>query len=183
LLDAVQHLYNQANERLSTGRLNRAIKEILAQRTPSSPSGRRVKIYYATQVTVAPPTIALFVNNPEFLDAGYQRFMINRFRELLPYAEVPIKLILRGREGGKRVGAEAVEEPGEEPLVARRPASRPKPAPQPRQRPGKRPHARGGREGRGGGGQSRGGQGRGGGQGQGGRGGRGGGAGGKRRSR
>src|SRR5206468_12397791 len=120
LLDLTQHLYNQANERLSTGRLNRAIKEILEQRTPSSPSGRRVKIYYATQVQVAPPTIALFVNNPEFLDAAYQRFMINRFRELLPYAEVPIKLILRGREGGKRAGAEAIDHGDQAPAPARR---------------------------------------------------------------
>jgi hypothetical protein len=70
------------------------------ERMPSSKSGRRPKIYYATQVDVAPPTIVLVVNNPDFLDESYQRFMINRFRELLPYPEVPIKLLIRPRGAG-----------------------------------------------------------------------------------
>jgi hypothetical protein len=59
-----------------------------------------VRVYYATQPDVAPPTIVLFVNNPEMVSESYQRFMINRFRELLPYDEVPIKLVLRGRVKG-----------------------------------------------------------------------------------
>jgi GTP-binding protein len=61
----------------------------------------------------------LFVNNPAFLDDGYRRFMLNRMRELLPYAEVPIRLIVRGRQKpslnnslGDRSGAADVEEPG-----------------------------------------------------------------------
>jgi len=97
VLDTAQHLFNQANERVGTGRLNAAIKQILEERFPSSKSGRRPKIYYATQVGTAPPTIVLFVNNPDYFDEAYQRFMINRFRELLPYAEVPIKLQIRGK--------------------------------------------------------------------------------------
>jgi GTP-binding protein len=100
VLDSAQHLFNQANERITTGRLNRAVRQIMDERMPSSKSGRRPKIYYATQVEVAPPTIVLVVNNPEFLDESYQRFMINRFRELLPYPEVPIKLLIRPRGAG-----------------------------------------------------------------------------------
>ena len=112
VLDLAQHLFKQANERVSTGRLNAAIKQILEERFPSSKSGRRPKIYYATQVSVAPPTIVLFVNNPEYFDEAYQRFMINRFRELLPYAEVPIKLQIRGKseQEQRRAKGKALDE-------------------------------------------------------------------------
>jgi GTP-binding protein len=97
VVDMAQHLFNQANERLTTGRLNQAVKQILAERTPSTPRGQRVRVYYATQVGISPPTIVLFVNNPEYVNEQYQRFIINRFRDLLPFPEVPIRLILRGK--------------------------------------------------------------------------------------
>jgi len=104
VVDLAQKLFKQANERLSTGQLNRVIKQIFEERRPSTPTGRRARIYYATQTAVAPPTIVLFVNNPDFLDTAYQRFMINRFRELLPYAEVPIQLMLRGKGARNNAG-------------------------------------------------------------------------------
>jgi GTPase len=77
------------------------VKQIFEERTPTHKSGKRVKVFYATQIETAPPTIALIVNNPSLVDANYQRFMINRFRELLPYAEVPIKLLIRARKKGE----------------------------------------------------------------------------------
>ena len=98
VIDLAQKLYKQAHERVSTSRLNEALRQIMEERRPSTPSGRRARIYYATQPEVAPPTIVLFVNNPLYFAESYQRFMINRFRELLPYADVPIKLVIRGRE-------------------------------------------------------------------------------------
>jgi GTP-binding protein len=101
LLDTAGHLYKQSNTRLTTGQLNRVVRQILQERHPSTPSGRKARIYYATQIGIAPPTIVLFVNNPAFLDDAYLRFMINRFRELLPYAEVPIKLVVRGKQARK----------------------------------------------------------------------------------
>jgi GTP-binding protein len=97
-LDEAQHLFKQANTRLSTGQLNRVVRQILEEKRPSTASGRRARVYYATQIDIAPPTIVLFVNNPAFLDDAYRRFMLNRMRELLPYAEVPIRLIVRGRQ-------------------------------------------------------------------------------------
>jgi GTP-binding protein len=128
VLDTAQHLFNQANERVTTGRLNAAIKQILEERFPSSKSGRRPKIYYATQVGTAPPTIVLFVNNPEYFDDAYQRFMINRFRELLPYAEVPIKLQIRGK--GEREQPRGKGKPIDEHVPAKR-----KPRASPRAKP------------------------------------------------
>ena len=98
VIDLAQHLYKQANTRVTTHKLNTTVRQILEERRPSTPSGRRARIYYATQTDVAPPTIVLFVNNPAYLNDSYQRFMINRFRELLPYKEVPIKLVVRQRQ-------------------------------------------------------------------------------------
>jgi GTPase len=99
VVDATQRLFKQANMRLTTGKLNQAVRQILDERRPPTPTGRRARVYYATQTEVAPPTIVLFVNNPTLIDQKYQRYMINRFREMLPYSQVPIKLIIRGREG------------------------------------------------------------------------------------
>ena len=101
LLDLAQRLYKQANERVTTHKLNDAVKQILTERRPSTPSGRKARIYYVTQTDVAPPTIVLFVNNERYINETYQRFMINRMRELLPYAEVPIKLVVREKQRQK----------------------------------------------------------------------------------
>jgi GTP-binding protein len=98
LLDLAQRMYKQANERVSTHKLNDAVRQILTERRPSTPSGRKARVYYVTQTDVAPPTIVLFVNNQHFINETYQRFMINRMRELLPYGEVPIKLVVRERQ-------------------------------------------------------------------------------------
>ena len=99
VVDLAGHLYNQAGEHVSTGRLNAAVRQILEERKVPTPTGRMARVYYVTQPEVHPPTIVLFVNKPEFIDEIYQRYMINRMRELLPYAEVPIRLVIRGKEG------------------------------------------------------------------------------------
>jgi GTP-binding protein len=104
VLDMATRLFKQANLRLTTSKLNQAVRQILDERRPPTPTGRRARVYYATQTDVAPPTIVLFVNNPKLIDELYQRYMINRFRELLPYAQVPIKLVIRGREGRPNAG-------------------------------------------------------------------------------
>jgi GTP-binding protein len=98
VLDLAQHLFNQASEHVSTSKLNQAVRQILEERRPPTPTGRRARVYYVTQPEVAPPTIVLFVNNPLLIDERYQRYMINRLRELLPYNEVPIRLVIRGKE-------------------------------------------------------------------------------------
>jgi GTP-binding protein len=119
VLDLSQHLFKQSQERVTTGILNRAVKQIFEERTPTHKSGKRVKVFYATQIDVAPPTIALIVNNPSLVDDNYQRFMINRFRELLPYSEVPIKLHIRARTRG---GEEPKEQITDSPAPLKKPA-------------------------------------------------------------
>jgi len=98
LLDLAGALYKQSHATITTGLLNKALTAITSERAPSA--RRKVglpKIYYGTQVAQAPPTLILFVNNPSFLDENYQRFLINRLRDLLPFPEVPIRLLLRPR--------------------------------------------------------------------------------------
>ena len=142
VLDMAQHLHKQANERLSTSRLNQAVRQILQERQPSTHSGRRARIYYATQTDVAPPELVLFVNSMHYFTAAYQRFIINRMRDLLPYSEVPIKLVIRERQhspaggGGRPVPLDDLSE--EEVKQARdddRGPRRTKGKPRPRARP------------------------------------------------
>jgi GTP-binding protein len=98
LLDLCRHLHKAANERVSTGQLNAALEQAMAERTPGGVGGRaRPKVYYATQVEVDPPHIVLFVNDPAYFNESYRRFLLNRFRDLLPFEEVPIRLTLRAR--------------------------------------------------------------------------------------
>ena len=99
VLDLAGHLFKQAGEHVGTGKLNAAVRQILEERKVSTPNGRMARVYYVTQPEVHPPTIVLFVNKPEFIDEQYQRYMTNRMRELLPYAEVPIRLVIRGKQG------------------------------------------------------------------------------------
>ena len=120
VLDLAQHLFKQANQRVTTGKLNAAIKTALTERAPSTKRGQRPKVYYATQIDVSPPTIVLKVNHPENFPPTYQRYLVNRLRELLPYAEVPIKLLVRGKgeRDAKARKTPSLEERRDEELTA-----------------------------------------------------------------
>ena len=134
VLDMAQHLFKQANERVTTHRLNDALKQVMSERGPSTPHGRRVKVYYATQTDVAPPTIVVFVNKADYLNETYQRFMVNRFRDLLPYDEVPIRLVVRERQRQERGATEIADgqsRPGVRRAAKGKPASRRKVATKP----------------------------------------------------
>jgi GTP-binding protein len=125
VLNLAQNLFKQASARVSTGDLNRVLRQALADQAPPMRQNRRPKVYYATQVASGPPTIVLFTNGPELFDSTYQRYLLKVFRDHLPFGEVPIKLYLRRREREDRPAAR--EEPAEQP---RRPRKRPeKPEP------------------------------------------------------
>jgi len=107
-------LYEQARTRMSTGELNRVIRGLLERRGPSSRLGRQAKIFYAAQVAVAPPTIALVVNDPELFSPEYRRYLLNRLAEETPFEEVPIKLLIRPRRASEEAPVQAggAEAPG-----------------------------------------------------------------------
>ncbi len=99
-LDVARSVFKQAHTRVSTGRINKALDEATRRRKP--PSGKQgglVKIYYGTQVAVDPPTITLFANDPDNVSTAYVRYLVHQFRELLPFAETPLRLLFR-RSGG-----------------------------------------------------------------------------------
>jgi GTP-binding protein len=97
LLNLAQSLFKQANKRVGTSTLNKVLREAVLAHPPAMRENRTPKVYYATQVGVAPPTVVLFVNHPSLFDATYQRYLLNVFREKLPYRDIPIKLYLRAR--------------------------------------------------------------------------------------
>jgi GTP-binding protein len=97
LLNHGQMLFKQSRARMSTGQLNRMLREAVRQNPPPPAQNRDPKIYYATQVGIQPPTIVLFTNDPKLISKTYQRYLLNTFRDELSFNEVPIKLYLRRR--------------------------------------------------------------------------------------
>ena len=114
LLNLAQSLYKQSQRRVGTGTLNRGrCASAVDSHPPVSRENRTPRIYYATQVDVAPPTIVLFVNSTRLFDATYQRYLLNVFRQKLPFHDIPIKLYLRSRKqeepGGRPSGGRSEE--------------------------------------------------------------------------
>jgi GTP-binding protein len=109
LLNLARTLHKQASQRVSTGDLNRVLRQALESNPPPLRQNRRAKVYYATQVAANPPTIVLFTNGPELLDNTYQRYLVKTFRDRLGFGDVPIKLYLRAKKREDAGPAEAVE--------------------------------------------------------------------------
>lgn len=101
ILDVAFELHQQASERVPTGHLNRIVRSLIESRGPSSKLGLACKVYFVAQIKTNPPTIAMVVNEPDLFTDNYERFLMNRFREELPFEEVPIKLIVRARAARK----------------------------------------------------------------------------------
>ncbi len=93
-------LFKQARTRVTTAQLNQVLEVAMQVNAPRSHHGSgEIKLLYATQVAVCPPTIVFFVNDPARITPAYERFLLNRTREILPFAEVPVRLVYRGRRG------------------------------------------------------------------------------------
>jgi GTP-binding protein len=97
ILGAVLEVQEARHHRLSTAELNDLMRDILAHHPPPTKGGTQLKFYYATQVAVAPPTFVFFVNRPEMVHFGYERYIENRLRERYPFSGTPVRLIFRGR--------------------------------------------------------------------------------------
>ncbi len=97
ILPTVLEVNESRHQRVSTADLNKIMRDALLAHPPPLKAGRRLKFYFATQVAVAPPTFVFFVNRPEWVHFGYERFLENRLRETFPFTGTPIRLIFRGR--------------------------------------------------------------------------------------
>ncbi|MBS1726062.1 MAG: ribosome biogenesis GTPase Der [Armatimonadetes bacterium] len=93
-LDSVLSALESYNFRISTGQLNRLIQDAIFDR-PHVTKGRQFKVYYATQVSTAPPTFVLFCNDPDIMHFSYHRYLLNRIRQLFPLQGTPIRLFAR----------------------------------------------------------------------------------------
>ncbi len=95
LFDMINSAYTENGKRISTGVLNDVINEAIAMVQPPSDKGKRLKIYYATQASVKPPTFVLFVNNAELAHYSYVRYLENQLRARFGFEGTPIKFIVR----------------------------------------------------------------------------------------
>ena len=102
LLPAVDRVAEEHARRIPTSVLNDVISDAVATTPPPSDRGRRLKIKYAAQVAVKPPTIVLFVNDPELLHFSYERFLENRLRAAFRFEGTPIRLIARAKDDDDR---------------------------------------------------------------------------------
>ena len=98
LVNHSQMLFKQAQSRASTSMLNKILRSALEHNPPPLDHHHQSKIYYATQVSVRPPTIVMFCKNPKSFPAPYRRYLLRAMRDNLECSEVPIKLYLRSRD-------------------------------------------------------------------------------------
>jgi GTP-binding protein len=102
VIDTAQRLFRQSRERVATARLNGVLRDaVAANQPPADQRGRPVRLFFATQVEVAPPTIVISASAPRSVSDPYRRYLLNAFRKVLPYHEVPIRLLVRGRSTGE----------------------------------------------------------------------------------
>jgi GTP-binding protein len=105
VVDTAQRLFRQSRTRVPTAKLNAILRgAIEANQPPADTRGKPVRIFYATQVETAPPTIVLSTSAPKSVSDPYRRYLLGVLRKHTPFREVPIKLLVRGR---------TVEGPGE----------------------------------------------------------------------
>lgn len=93
----IQFVYEAYKKRIPTNVLNEIMQDAQMMNEAPNFNGGRLKIIFANQVDVAPPTFVLFVNNPKFVHFSYQRYLENRLRASYDFDGTPIKFILRQR--------------------------------------------------------------------------------------
>ena len=98
LLSMVKEINGSASKRITTGVLNDTLSDAMQLNEPPTKNGRRLKIKYAAQVAVKPPTFILFVNDQKLMHFSYKRYLENSFREAFGFRGTPINLILREKE-------------------------------------------------------------------------------------
>ena len=98
VLETVRKVYTSACRRISTGILNDVINDATNALQPPIQGTRRLKIYYATQGSVQPPTFILFVNDEKLMIFSYERYLENYFRKTFDFEGTPIRFILREKK-------------------------------------------------------------------------------------
>ncbi len=98
MFDMIDMVLANHSMRIETGVLNEIMAEAVALQQPPSDKGRRLKLFYITQVTVKPPTFVIFVNDKELMHFSYTRYIENKIREAFGFKGTPLKFIIRERK-------------------------------------------------------------------------------------
>ncbi len=98
LFDALDTVIQNHSLRIATGVLNEILTEAVAMQQPPSDKGRRLKIYYMTQVSVKPPTFAVFVNDKKLMHFSYTRYLENKIREAFGFGGTPLRFYIRQKK-------------------------------------------------------------------------------------
>lgn len=102
LTELINNVNQQHARRIPTSVLNQVVENAVAVTPPPTDRGRPLKIYYATQTGIKPPTFVFYVNTPEAMHFSYLRFLENKLRDAFGFAGTPVKLLVRGREGRQK---------------------------------------------------------------------------------
>ena len=97
LPEVIHYVAEQNAMRMSTSVLNQVVEDAIAINPPPTEKGQRLKILYATQVKIKPPTFVIFVNEPEIMHFSYQRYLENKLREAFGFEGTPLQMIIRGK--------------------------------------------------------------------------------------
>jgi GTP-binding protein len=97
LLEMIDKVAEARRKRVSTGELNRFVAEVTRAHPPASPGRRHVRILYAAQTSVAPPTFVVFTNVATEFHFSYERFLVNQLREEFGFLGSPIRIHVRKR--------------------------------------------------------------------------------------
>jgi GTP-binding protein len=99
VIELAQHVRAERETRIPTAVLNKIVADLQTRHNPPSKGGKRLRIYYATQVAVAPPRFAFFVNDVRLVHFTYERFVENQIRRHVPFEGTPLRLSFRPRAG------------------------------------------------------------------------------------
>ncbi len=99
LFDMIDVVLENNSMRVATGVLNEIMSEAVAMQQPPSDKGKRLKLYYMTQVAVKPPTFVIFVNDKQLMHFSYTRYLENRIRDAFGFQGTSLKFIIRERKG------------------------------------------------------------------------------------
>lgn len=97
IYETIDFVKSQTEKRITTGKLNEAMTEFIMMKQPPTKSGRRLKIFYASQTGVNPPTFVVFVNDATLMHFSYQRYLENKIRDTFDFDGTPIRFFVRER--------------------------------------------------------------------------------------
>ena len=102
LFEMIDMVLENQSQRVQTGVLNEIMSEAVALQQPPSDKGKRLKLYYITQVSIKPPTFVIFVNDKELMHFSYTRYLENKIRDTFGFRGTSLKFIIRERKDKER---------------------------------------------------------------------------------